>query len=58
MIYYALCFLVVALIAGVLAMSGMTGAATAMPTQWAWVLFVVGLALSVVFFVRGRASSI
>lgn len=50
MIYYALTFLVVALVAGVLGFSGAGG-------NIAWVLFVLGLALAVVFFVRGRGES-
>lgn len=54
MIYYSFVFLVVALIAGVMGITGMAGADAGI----AWVLFVVGLTLSVVFFVRGRASSI
>jgi uncharacterized membrane protein YtjA (UPF0391 family) len=54
MIYYALVFLVVALIAGVLGFSGIAGTAA----NIAWILFVVGLVLAVVFFVRGRGSSI
>ncbi len=53
-IYYALVFLVGALIAGVLGFSGIAGTAA----NIAWILFVVGLVLAVVFFVRGRGSSI
>ena len=54
MIYYALVFLVVALIAGVLGFSGIAGTAA----NIAWFLFVVRLVVPVVFFVRGRGSSI
>jgi uncharacterized membrane protein YtjA (UPF0391 family) len=54
MIYYALVFLVVALIAGVLGFSGIAGTAA----NIAWILSVVGLVLAVVFFIRGRGSSI
>lgn len=50
MIYYALVFLVVALISGVLGFSGIAGPAA----NIAWILFVVGMVLAVVFFVRGR----
>jgi uncharacterized membrane protein YtjA (UPF0391 family) len=53
-LYYALVFLVVALIAGVLGFTGLAGAAA----NIAWILFVVGLVLALVFFVRGRGSSI
>ncbi|HLF09928.1 MAG TPA: DUF1328 domain-containing protein, partial [Gammaproteobacteria bacterium] len=41
------------LIAGVLGFSGIAGTAA----NIAWILFVVGLILAVVFFVRGRGSS-
>jgi uncharacterized membrane protein YtjA (UPF0391 family) len=54
MIYYALVFLVVALNSGVLVFSGLACTAA----NIAWILFVVGLVLAVVFFVRGRGSSI
>src|SRR5919108_460310 len=54
MLYYALIFLVVALIAGVLGFSGIAGTAA----NIAWILFVVGLVLAVVFFIRGRGSSV
>jgi len=50
MLYYALIFLVVALIAGVLGLSGIAGLAA----NIAWMLFVVGLVLALVFFIRGR----
>jgi uncharacterized membrane protein YtjA (UPF0391 family) len=48
MVYYALLFLLVAIISGVLGFSGMA------PANTAWVLFVVGLCLAVVFFIRGK----
>ena len=51
MLYYALVFLVVGLIAGVL---GLTGIA-AIARQIAWVLFIIGLVLLVVHLVRGRS---
>ena len=50
MLSWALTFLVVALIAGVLGFSGIAGAAT----NIAWILFVVGLILAIIFAIRGR----
>ncbi len=50
MLGWALLFLVIAIVAGALGLSGVAGAAT----QIAWILFVVGLILAVVFFVTGR----
>ncbi|MCL7744771.1 DUF1328 domain-containing protein [Guyparkeria hydrothermalis] len=50
MLSWALVFLIVGIIAGVLGMSGIAGAAT----QIAWILFVVGLILAIVFFLMGR----
>ena len=50
MFNWAIIFLVVALIAAVLGFSGIAG----MATQFAWILFVVGLVLAVVFFLMGR----
>lgn len=50
MIGWALTFLIVALIAAALGFTGIAGAAT----NIAWILFVVGLVLAVVFFVSGR----
>lgn len=50
MLQWAVIFLVVAIVAGVLGLSGVAGAAT----NIAWVLFVVGLIMAVVFFARGR----
>ncbi len=52
MMQWALVFLVVGIIAGVFGASGIAGAAT----QIAWILFVVGLILAVIFFIRGRGS--
>ena len=51
MLYYALVFLVVGLIAGVLGLSGIA----AIGGQISWILFVIGLVLLVVHLVRGRA---
>lgn len=50
MIGLAVTFLIVAIIAGVLGLSGIAGTASSI----AWILFVVGLALSVIFMVTGR----
>lgn len=50
MLHWALVFLVVALIAGVL---GLTGVAS-IAAEIAWALFIIGLILAVVFFVLGR----
>lgn len=50
MIGWAVTFLIIALIAGVLGLTGVAAAAV----DIAWILFVVGLVLSVVFFVLGR----
>lgn len=50
MMRWALIFLVVAIIAGVLGFGGIAGTAT----NIAWILFVVGLILAVVFFVIGK----
>jgi uncharacterized membrane protein YtjA (UPF0391 family) len=40
----------VAIIAGLLGLSGVAGAAT----NIAWLLFLVGIVLAVIFFIRGR----
>ncbi|GJL72956.1 MAG: UPF0391 membrane protein [Nitrosomonas sp.] len=50
MINLAVTFLVIAIIAALLGFSGIAGAAT----QIAWILFVVGLILAIVFYVIGR----
>jgi uncharacterized membrane protein YtjA (UPF0391 family) len=50
MIGMALTFLVVAIIAAVLGLTGIAGVAT----NIAWILFVVGLILALVFAVMGR----
>ena len=50
MLTWALIFLIVGLVAGVLGLSGVAGAAV----NIAWILFVVGLVLAVVFFALGR----
>jgi uncharacterized membrane protein YtjA (UPF0391 family) len=50
MIGWAVTFLIVALVAGVLGFTGIAGAAV----NIAWILFVVGLILAVVFMFIGR----
>lgn len=50
MIGWAVTFLIIALIAAVLGFSGIAGTAV----NIAWILFVVGLVLAVVFFLTGR----
>jgi uncharacterized membrane protein YtjA (UPF0391 family) len=52
MLGMALTFLVVAIIAGVLGFTGIAGVAT----NIAWILFVVGLILALVFAVMGRRA--
>jgi uncharacterized membrane protein YtjA (UPF0391 family) len=54
MLYYALMFLVVGLIAGVL---GVTGVAS-IASQIAWILFVIGIILLVVHVITGRRGSV
>jgi uncharacterized membrane protein YtjA (UPF0391 family) len=50
MLSWALTFLIVAIIAGLFGFSGIAGTAT----QIAWILFVVGLVLALVFYITGR----
>jgi uncharacterized membrane protein YtjA (UPF0391 family) len=50
MLSWAVTFLIIALVAAVLGFSGIAGVAT----QIAWILFVVGLALAVIFAIGGR----
>ena len=54
MLYYALVFLVLGLIAGALGLSGVAAVAT----QIAWVLFLVGIVFLVIHLVRGRTPPI
>lgn len=54
MFSWAITFLIIALVAGLFGFSGIAGAAT----NIAWILFVVGLVLAVVFFVQGRTSRV
>ncbi|MCB1675040.1 MAG: DUF1328 domain-containing protein [Halioglobus sp.] len=50
MIGWAVTFLIIALIAGVLGFSGIAGTAV----NIAWILFVVGLILAIILFITGR----
>ena len=50
MISWAVTFLIIAIIAAVFGFSGIAGTAV----NIAWILFVVGLIMAVVFFVAGR----
>jgi uncharacterized membrane protein YtjA (UPF0391 family) len=52
MLYYALMFLVVGLIAGALNLAGISTVAV----QISWVLFVVGIVLLVVHCITGRTT--
>ena len=51
MLYYALIFLVVGVIAGVLNLAGVSAVAV----QISWVLFLVGIVLLVILLVTGRS---
>lgn len=50
MIGWAVTFIIIALIAGVLGFSGIAGTAV----NIAWILFVVGLVIGVVMLITGR----
>lgn len=50
MIYWAVVFLVVAIVAALLGFSGIAGTAT----NIAWILFVVGLVIALFLFISGR----
>ncbi|MBK1724233.1 DUF1328 domain-containing protein [Thiocystis violacea] len=54
MMQWALVFLIVGIVAGAFGASGVAGVAT----QIAWILFVVGLVLAAIFFIRGRGSRV
>jgi uncharacterized membrane protein YtjA (UPF0391 family) len=54
MLGWAVTFLIIALIAGVLGFSGIAGTAV----NIAWILFVVGLILAVVFGLLGRRPTV
>ncbi len=54
MLYYALAFLVVGLIAGALGLFGVAAVAT----QIAWILFLIGVVLVVIDLITGRGSRV
>jgi uncharacterized membrane protein YtjA (UPF0391 family) len=54
MFYYALVFLVVGLIAGVLNLAGVSTVAV----QISWVLFVIGILLLVIHLITGRTARV
>jgi uncharacterized membrane protein YtjA (UPF0391 family) len=54
MLYYALVFLIVGLIAGALGIYGVA----AIASQIAWVLFLIGIVLLVVHLISGTRSAI
>lgn len=54
MLYYALVFLVVGLLAGVLNMAGVA----AIATQISWILFLIGIVLLAIHLVKGRPARV
>ena len=54
MLYYALVFMVVGLIAGALNLAGVSAVAV----QISWILFVVGVVLVVIHLVTGRSTRV
>ena len=54
MLYWAAVFLVIALVAALLGFTGVAG----MSMNMAWILFILGLIVAVVFFVLGRRPRI
>ncbi len=54
MLYYALMFLVVGLVAGALGLFGIAAVAS----QIAWVLFLIGVIILVVHLVTGRGTRV
>ena len=52
MLYYALMFLVVGLIAGALNLAGVSTVAA----QISWILFLVGIVLLVIHWITGRTT--
>ena len=54
MLYYALVFLVIGLIAGALGLFGVVAVAS----QISWILFVVGIVLLVVHLIAGRGGGV
>jgi uncharacterized membrane protein YtjA (UPF0391 family) len=54
MLYYALVFLIVRLVAGALGLVGVAGTAS----QLAWILFLIGVGLLGVQLLRGRTPPV
>jgi uncharacterized membrane protein YtjA (UPF0391 family) len=54
MLYYALVFLIIGLIAGALGIYGIAAVAS----QIAWVLFLIGIVLLVMHMISGRPHSV
>jgi uncharacterized membrane protein YtjA (UPF0391 family) len=54
MLYFALMFLVVGLIAGALNLAGVS----AIAVQISWILFVIGVVLVVIHLVTGRSTRV
>jgi uncharacterized membrane protein YtjA (UPF0391 family) len=54
MFSWALTFLIIAIIAGIFGLSGIAGTATSI----AWLLFVVGLVMALIFALTGRRSNL
>ena len=54
MLYYALMFLIVGLVAGALGLAGVAAVAS----QISWVLFLIGVIFVAIHMVRGRGPSI
>ena len=54
MLYYALVFLVVGVIAGALNLAGVSAVAV----QISWILFVIGVVLVVIHLVTGRSTRV
>lgn len=51
---WAILFLIIGLVAGVLGLTGIAGTAT----HIAWILFVIGLILALIFALTGRRPSV
>ena len=54
MLYYALMFLVVGLLAGVMNLAGVA----AIATQISWILFLIGIVLVAIHLVTGRPARV
>ena len=54
MLYYALVFLVVGLIAGALNLAGVS----AIAVQISWILFVIGVVVVVIHLITGRSTRV